>query len=62
LNQSVTSLKGSSTCLPGSERSSGTIEWSSLCKTAGIVNAYQAIQAADALNESKLNNKPSTKK
>lgn len=62
LNQSVTSLKGSSTCLPGSERSSGTIEWTSLCKTAGIVNAYQAIQAADALNESKLNNKPSTKK
>ena len=62
LNHTVTSLKGSSTCLPGSERNSGTIEWTSLCKTAGIVNAYQAIRAADALNESKLNNKPSTKK
>lgn len=62
LNHTVTSLKGTSTCLPGPEKNSGTIEWTSLCKTAGIVNAYTAIQAAHALSESKLNNKPYSKK
>lgn len=62
LNSTVTSLKGTSTCLPGSERNAGTIEWTSLCKTAGIVNAYQAIQAADALSVLQQKNKPSTKK
>lgn len=53
LNTTVTSLKGTSTCLPGSEKNSGTIEWTALCKSAGIVNAFQAIQAADALAEGK---------
>ncbi|MFM9019711.1 MAG: S8 family serine peptidase [Sediminibacterium sp.] len=53
LNTTVTSLKGTSTCLPGSEKNSGTIEWTALCKSAVIVNAFQAIQAADALAEGK---------
>jgi cell wall-associated protease len=53
LNNTVTSLKGTSTCLPGAEKNAGTIEWTKLCKSAGIVNAFQAIQAADALAEGK---------
>jgi subtilisin family serine protease len=53
LNSSVTSMKGTTTCLPGSEKNTGTIEWTSLCKSAGIVNAFRAIQAADALAEEK---------
>lgn len=53
LNNTVTSLKGTSTCLPGSDKNGGTIEWTSLCKSAGIVNAFQAIQAADELAEAK---------
>lgn len=53
LNNTVTSLKGTSTCLPGTEKNSATIEWTALCKSAGIVNAFQAIQAADALAEGK---------
>lgn len=53
LNSTVTSMKGTATCLPGSEKNAGTIEWTSLCKSAGIVNAFHAIQAADALAEKK---------
>jgi len=53
LNNTVTSLKGTSTCLPGTEKNSAAIEWTALCKSAGIVNAFQAIQAADALAEGK---------
>jgi hypothetical protein len=29
------------------------IQWTDLCKSAGIVNAFQAIQAADALYDRK---------
>lgn len=53
LNSTVTSLRGNSTCLPGAEKNSASIEWSALCKSAGIVNAFQAIQAADVLAEGK---------
>jgi len=53
LNSTVTSLRGTSTCLPGSEKNSASIEWTALCKSAGIVNAFQAIQAADVLAEGK---------
>lgn len=53
LNKTVTSLKGNKTCLPGVEKNSATIEWTSLCKSAGIVNAFQAIQEADAVAEGK---------
>ncbi len=53
LNNTVTSMKGTSTCLPGSEKNSEMIEWTSLCKSAGIVNAFQAIRAADAMAEEK---------
>lgn len=53
LNSTVTSLRGTSTCLPGSEKNSASIEWTALCKSAGIVNAFQAMQAADVLAEGK---------
>lgn len=53
LNNTVTSLRGTSTCLPGAEKNSASIEWTALCKSAGIVNAFQAIQAADVLAEGK---------
>lgn len=53
LNSTVTSLRGTSTCLPGAEKNSASIEWTALCKSAGIVNAFQAIQAADVLAEGK---------
>ena len=53
LNNTVTSLRGTSTCLPGAEKNSASIEWTALCKSAGIVNAFQAIQAADTLAEGK---------
>jgi subtilisin family serine protease len=53
LNNSVTSLKGDSTCLPGAGKNAEKIEWTALCKSAGIVNAFQAIQAADVLAEGK---------
>lgn len=53
LNSTVTSFKGDSTCRPGEEKNSQLIPWTDLCKSAGIVNAFQAIQAADALYDRK---------
>jgi len=62
LQQTVTIPKDPFTCLPGNNKDKTPIEWKSLSKTGGIVNAYQATKAADELYLQKSKPAPRTKR
>jgi cell wall-associated protease len=62
LQQTVTIPKDLITCLPANDKDKTPIEWKSLSKTGGIVNAYQAIKAAEELYLQKSKPAPRTKR
>ena len=62
LQKTVTIPKNSKTCLPSFNKDKTPTDWKSLSKTGGIVNAYQAIKAADEFNQLKSNPETRLKK
>lgn len=61
LQKTVTIPKESKTCLPATNKDKTLTDWKSLSKTGGIVNAYQAIKAADEFNQLKAKPGPRLK-
>jgi cell wall-associated protease len=53
LQKTVTIPKDIQTCIPATNKDKTLTNWKSLSKTGGIVNAYQAIKAADEFNQLK---------
>ena len=62
LQKTVTIPKDIQTCIPATNKDKTLTNWKSLSKTGGIVNAYQAIKAADEFNQLKAKPGPSLKK
>lgn len=62
LQKTVTIPKDIQTCIPATGKDKTLTNWKSLSKTGGIVNAYQAIKAADEFNQLKAKPGPSLKK
>jgi subtilisin family serine protease len=62
LQKTVTIPKNSKTCLPSFNKDKTPTDWKSLSKTGGIVNAYQAIKAADEFIQLKSNPETRLKK
>jgi len=62
LQKTVTIPKESKTCIPAINKDKTLTAWKSMSKTGGIVNAYQAIKAADEINQLKAKPGPRLKK
>jgi subtilisin family serine protease len=62
LQKTVTIPKDIQTCIPAINKDKTLTAWKSLSKTGGIVNAYQAIKAADEINQLKAKPGPRLKK
>lgn len=62
LQKTVTLPKEAKTCLPNRNKNRTDVDWKSLSKTGGILNAYQAIKAADELEQLKLKTNPRLKR
>ncbi|MBI1692441.1 MAG: hypothetical protein FYV88_1640 [Bacteroidetes bacterium] len=62
LQNTVTIPKDIQTCIPATGKDKTLTAWKSLSKTGGIVNAYQAIKAADEFNQLKAKPGPRLKK
>ena len=62
LQKTVTIPKDIQTCIPAITKDKTLTTWKSLSKTGGIVNAYQAIKAADEFNQLKAKPGPRLQK